>query len=105
MHFTPREADVYGLATRGYTSRYIAAQLFLSPRTVETHIRHIYEKTGAKCRDDLIERRENTTNGGAMLLDVSGLMPLWRCLHCPRIIPAVGGVRLSTVDEHEVTHG
>lgn len=40
-----------------------------------------------------------------MLLDVSGLMPLWRCLHCPRIIPAVGGVRLSTVDEHEATHG
>lgn len=58
MHFTPREADVYGLATRGYTSRYIAAQLFLSPRTVEVHIRHIYEKTGVTCRDELIDYSE-----------------------------------------------
>lgn len=57
MRLSPREQEVYGLASRGYTSRYIAARLVLSPRTVETHIRHIYEKTGVTCRDELIERR------------------------------------------------
>lgn len=58
MHLSPRELDVYGYASRGYSVKYIAAKLHISPRTVEVHIRHIYEKTGAGCRDELIELRD-----------------------------------------------
>lgn len=58
MHLSPREQVVYGLASRGYTMRYIAAKLCVSPRTVEAHIRHIYEKTGVRTRDELIEWHE-----------------------------------------------
>lgn len=48
------EADGYGLTEReievlnemagGYSQREIATRLFLSPHTVDSHIRHIYEK-------------------------------------------------------------
>lgn len=55
---SPCERAVYGLASRGYTGRYIAERLGLSPRTVEAHVRHIYEKTGVATRDELIEYSE-----------------------------------------------
>lgn len=58
MHLSKREIDVYRLASSGFTGRYIAEKLCLSPRTVETHIRHIYEKTGVGSRDELIEYAE-----------------------------------------------
>lgn len=58
MELSPKERVVYGFAVRGFTMRYIAAKLSLSPRTVEAHIRHIYEKTGAGSRDELIEYSE-----------------------------------------------
>lgn len=52
---SPRESDVLQIAGLGFTSNYIARTLHLSPRTVEVHIRHIYEKLGLTCRDELIE--------------------------------------------------
>lgn len=58
MHLSLRESEVYWFASRGYTGRYIAEKLGLSPRTVEVHIRHIYEKTGVTTRDALIEYAE-----------------------------------------------
>lgn len=60
MQLSPRERDVYEFASRGFTTKYIARRLVLSPRTVDVHIRHIYEKTGMHCRDELIEHRENS---------------------------------------------
>lgn len=57
MRLSKRESEVYGLASRGFTTRYIAERLWLSPRTVETHVRHIYEKLGVHSRDELIEAR------------------------------------------------
>lgn len=57
MRLSKREAEVYGLASVGFSTRYIARKLWLSPRTVETHIRHIYEKLGVHSRDELIETR------------------------------------------------
>ncbi|MEM6784117.1 MAG: response regulator transcription factor [Bacteroidota bacterium] len=41
---TARERDVLAEMTRGYSQKEIAARLFVSPYTVNTHVQHIYEK-------------------------------------------------------------
>jgi non-specific serine/threonine protein kinase len=50
---TPREAEVATLVARGLTNREIAAQLFLSVRTVEVHVDHILSKLGYHTRTQL----------------------------------------------------
>jgi len=50
---TPREAEVAALVARGLTNREIAAQLFLSVRTVEVHVDHILTKLGYHTRTQL----------------------------------------------------
>jgi DNA-binding CsgD family transcriptional regulator len=51
---TGREMDVLALAGDGLTDAQIATRLFLSPRTVETHILHLRVKTGTANRGALI---------------------------------------------------
>jgi DNA-binding NarL/FixJ family response regulator len=41
---TDREREVLGLIAEGLTDRGIAARLWLTPRTIETHVRHILRK-------------------------------------------------------------
>jgi DNA-binding CsgD family transcriptional regulator len=50
---TRREAEVAVLAARGLTNRDIAAQLFLSVRTVEVHVDRILTKLGFHTRTQL----------------------------------------------------
>jgi DNA-binding CsgD family transcriptional regulator len=50
---TTREMDVLALVADGLTNREIAERLFLSPRTVETHIANLLTKTGTASRADL----------------------------------------------------
>ena len=50
---TRRETEVAGLVARGLTNRDIAAQLFLSVRTVEVHVDHILTKLGFRTRTQL----------------------------------------------------
>jgi predicted ATPase/DNA-binding CsgD family transcriptional regulator len=50
---TRREAEVAALAARGLTNRDIAAQLFLSVRTVEVHVDHVLTKLGFHSRGQL----------------------------------------------------
>jgi DNA-binding CsgD family transcriptional regulator len=45
-----REREVAGLAAQGYTNRQIAEALFLSRKTVETHLAHIFAKLGVSSR-------------------------------------------------------
>ena len=47
---TSREVEVLGLVAAGMTSTRIATELFLSPRTVETHLTSIYHKLGVTSR-------------------------------------------------------
>ncbi len=47
---TSRELEVLGLVAEGLTSAQIATELFLSPRTVETHLTSIYHKLGVNSR-------------------------------------------------------
>ena len=43
---TPRERDVLSLMAEGLTDRGIANRLYVTPKTVETHTRHIFQKLG-----------------------------------------------------------
>ena len=43
---SPREIEILRLVARGLSSRQIATQLILSPKTVRNHTEHIYAKTG-----------------------------------------------------------
>jgi HD-GYP domain-containing protein (c-di-GMP phosphodiesterase class II) len=47
---TGREAEVLRLAARGLTTRAIADQLFISPKTADHHIQHVYTKIGVSTR-------------------------------------------------------
>ncbi|MGW5413023.1 helix-turn-helix transcriptional regulator, partial [Actinomadura geliboluensis] len=50
---TPQELQVVRLAAAGTSSREIATQLFLSPRTVEYHLYKAYPKLGISSRKEL----------------------------------------------------
>jgi DNA-binding CsgD family transcriptional regulator/tetratricopeptide (TPR) repeat protein len=47
---TSREVEVLGLVATGMTNAQVAQRLFLSPRTVETHLTSIYHKVGVTSR-------------------------------------------------------
>ena len=51
---TPQELRVAEAVRRGGTNRQIAAELFLSPKTVEFHLRQIYAKLGVHSRAQLV---------------------------------------------------
>lgn len=48
--FSDREIEVATLVARGHTNKEIAQVLFLSPRTVESHIARICAKLGVRGR-------------------------------------------------------
>ncbi len=50
---TPSERRVAELAVEGLTTREMAESLFVTPKTVEFHLRHIYQKLGVNSRDKL----------------------------------------------------
>jgi DNA-binding CsgD family transcriptional regulator len=56
LRLTRREAAVLRLVARGQTDGEIARELFVSPRTVEKHLAHIFAKLGTHSRAGAVAR-------------------------------------------------
>ncbi|OBI00071.1 LuxR C-terminal-related transcriptional regulator [Mycobacterium sp. E2733] len=52
---TPTELDVVRLVTEGLGNNDIATRLFVSPRTVQSHLTHVYTKLGLASRVQLLK--------------------------------------------------
>ena len=59
---TPQELQVALQLSSGRTTREAAAALFLSPKTIEYHLRSVYRKLGINSRDELAASIADTKN-------------------------------------------
>jgi DNA-binding CsgD family transcriptional regulator len=62
VQLTNREREVATLAAQGMTSKEIAANLFVSVRTVDNHLQQVYVKLGIKRRSELSGRLTSFRN-------------------------------------------
>ncbi len=58
---TPTELDVARLVSEGLANKDIATRLFVSPRTVQTHLTHVYTKLGLSSRVQLVQEAARHT--------------------------------------------
>lgn len=49
-NLTPRELEILQLVIAGKTNRAISVEIFISEKTVEFHLDHIYTKIGTRTR-------------------------------------------------------
>ena len=53
LDFTEREQDVVALVRKGMTNKEIAAEMYVSEKAVEYHLRDVYGKLGISSRREL----------------------------------------------------
>ena len=58
---TDTERSIAGLIAQGQTNRQVASALFVTQNTVQTHVRHIFQKLGVRSRTELAARLLSTT--------------------------------------------
>ena len=61
---TPQELQVARMLAEGRTTKEAAAALFLSPKTVEYHLRNAYRKLGIHSREELAKAIAPDTSEG-----------------------------------------
>ena len=66
-----QRAEIRRLARDGVSQREIALALHLSPRTVETHLSHVYLKLGVSSKQELRRRRAELDLETATRADMS----------------------------------
>ncbi len=81
QQLTPQELQVALNLAEGATTREVAARLYLSPKTVEYHLRHVYDKLEIRSREELrsamaAHSRPHATPKTLMFTDLSGSTPL-----------------------------
>ncbi|MEU7769470.1 helix-turn-helix transcriptional regulator, partial [Nocardia sp. NPDC049190] len=61
---TARERDIADRIVQGYTNREIAAELYISPKTVEKHLARVFTKLGTSSRSGVAAamNRDRTTS-------------------------------------------
>ncbi|HEY4375768.1 MAG TPA: AAA family ATPase [Acidimicrobiales bacterium] len=63
LDLTPREQDVATLATTGRSNKEIAAELYVSVKAVEYHLRNVFGKLGIDSRRELSDHIGTTPSG------------------------------------------
>ena len=58
---TDTERSIAALIAQGQTNRQVASTLFVTQNTVQTHVRHIFQKLGVRSRTELAARLLSTT--------------------------------------------
>ncbi len=58
---TPAERDVVRLVCEGLANKDIATRLFVSPKTVQAHLSHVYTKLGLSSRVQLVQEAARRT--------------------------------------------
>src|SRR5437660_2711450 len=81
QQLTPQELQVALILAEGSTTREAAARLYLSPKTVEYHLRHVYDKLEIRTRGDLRaalidQTRPQSSRKALMFSDLAGSTPL-----------------------------
>ena len=60
LTLSDRERDVVALVVRGMTNKEVAAELYVSAKTVEYHLGNVYGKLGITSRRELVARYPGT---------------------------------------------
>ena len=82
-----REREVADLVTERKTNQEVAAELFLSEKTVESHLRNIFAKLGVSSR---VEVARAVEKDGPVPERLHGRRPPWR--RAPGVLPRTVGV-------------
>jgi DNA-binding CsgD family transcriptional regulator/tetratricopeptide (TPR) repeat protein len=75
LGITSREMDVFLLLARGHSNSEIAARLYISPKTVETHIASLATKTGKTGRRELVAHAARVASSLAPVFGVRSGIP------------------------------